>query len=89
VTCTGVNSFKDAEDLGFPAMQFVNQTLDVNNEGAFGEFGVPFWYSAGDFGGVDGEPIPTLGGAFSITCNLPPQVGIKIGFSNSIEDVGA
>jgi hypothetical protein len=89
VTCTGVNSFTNAEDLGLPAMQFVAQTLDVNNEGPFGEFGVPFWYSAEDFGGVAGDPIPTVGGAFSITCNLPPQVGIKIGFSNSIEDVGA
>lgn len=89
VTCTGVNSFTEGDAVGVPPAQFVAKTQDVNDDGGFGQFGVPFWFDATDFGGMAGEGIPTFGGAISITCNLPPQVGIRVGFSNSEEDVGA
>ena len=86
VSCTGVNSLTDGAGFGIPAPQFVVKSHDVNNVGGFGAFGVAYWFNASDFG--DGTTIPTYGGSFSITCILPPQVGIKVGFSNSNEDVG-
>ncbi len=87
VTCTGVNSLSDGVPFGVPAPQFVPKTQDVNNTGGLGAFGVPFVWQPSDFGA--GSTIPSYGGQFSVTCVLPPQVGIKVGFSNTDEDVGA
>lgn len=88
VSCTGVNSLTDGVPFGVPAPQFVVKTQDVNNASGFGAFGIPFWWDASDFGGTAGDPVASYGGAFSVTCVLPPQVGVKVGFSNSNEDVG-
>ena len=88
VSCTGVNSMSDGVGFGVPAPQFVVKTLDVNNGSGFGAFGVAYWWDASDFGGAAGDPVASYGGAFSVTCILPPQVGIKVGFSNSVEDIG-
>jgi hypothetical protein len=86
VTCTGVNSLADGASAGLPSQQFVPVTQDVNNSGGFGAFGVAFIWHGSDFGGT--TTIPSYAGQFSVTCVLPPQVGIKVGFSNSDEDVG-
>ncbi len=86
VTCTGVNSLADGTGVGIPAPQFIPVTHDVNNTGTFGAFGVQFIWNASDFG--PDPTIPGYQGEFSVTCVLPPQVGIKLGFANSVEDVG-
>lgn len=86
VDCTGVNSLKDGEAYGVPTPKFVTKTTVVNDSGSFGTFGVPVTFLPADFGGT--TTIPSYGGVFSITCILPPQVSIKVGFSNSAEDVG-
>ncbi len=82
VTCTGVNSLPDIT----PAQQFVPKTNDVNTTGPFGAFGTQYVWVPADFGAAG--TIPSFTGQFSVTCILPPQVGIKVGFSNSDEDVG-
>ena len=87
VDCTGVNSLKDGVGLGIPAPTFVTKTTLVNDSGSLGIFGVPVNFLPADFGGT--ATIPSYGGAFSITCILPPQVSVKVGFSNSEEDVGS
>jgi hypothetical protein len=87
VSCTGVNSLSGGAMSGIPAPQFVVKTNDINTTGGFGAFGVPYWWHPEDFGATG--TIPSFGGAFSVTCILPPQVGIKVGFANSNEDVGS
>jgi hypothetical protein len=86
VSCTGVNSLADGVPAGAVAPQFVVKTYDVNNDGTYGAFGVPYWYYPEDFGASG--TIPAFASTFSITCNLPPQVGIRVGFSNAAEDIG-
>lgn len=86
MTCTGVNSLKDAETLGAPTPQFVSKTVEVNDTGVFGPMGTQLLFLPVDFGGT--TTIPSYGGAFSITCILPPQVSIKFGVTQSKEDIG-
>lgn len=61
---------------------YVSKTLQVADTGTY------TWYTwePGDFGGTG--TIPYSGGAFSLTCILPPQVSIVAGRADSLEDVG-
>lgn len=78
VTCTGVNSLPTS---GL-APQYVSKTHSVSATPAETSFA---WLPA-DFGGTD--TIPYSGGAFSVTCNLPPQTAVEFGGAYSYEDIG-
>ena len=88
VTCTAVNSLpnSDAPGVGGAPQQFVSKTLTVNDTGPLTVFGTQFSWTPADFGGT--TDLPFTGGAFSVTCNLPPQVAVITGIASSNEDVG-
>lgn len=88
VTCTAVNSLpnSDAPGVGGAPQQFVAKTLTVNDSGPLTVFGTQFSWVPADFGGT--TDLPFTGGAFSVTCNLPPQVAVITGIASSNEDIG-
>ncbi|GAA4998258.1 hypothetical protein FNZ56_12540 [Pseudoluteimonas lycopersici] len=79
VTCTGVNSIKTSGLVP----QFVPKTLSVSSTTTETAFA---WLPA-DFDGT--STIPYSGGAFSVTCILPPQTSIEFGGAHSDEYVGS
>jgi hypothetical protein len=83
VTCTGVASTQGGDAWGEP-IQYVAHTWTVGHS----DYGDVSWWTAADFGGTAGDPMPSYDW-FSITCNLPPNVAINMGFANMEEDVGA
>ena len=94
VTCTGVNSVMDGENLdpnmppfGYATPQYISKTVAVNDTGELGAFGVYMSWSGEDYGLPEGWAIPNSSGMFSITCSLPPQVSIKFFSASSLEDV--
>ena len=86
VTCTGVNSIANLVDLGGTPQQFISKTVTVNDTGPYGTLGTNILWEPADFGAVDS--IPSSGGAFSVTCILPPQVSVSFMSAPSEEDVG-
>ena len=89
VTCTAVNSAADGATVGLPAPQYVSKTTSVNNSGPAGAYGTFVEWTPQDFGAAAGTTIPWSAGFFSMTCILPPQVAIKIGYAQTKEDVGS
>ena len=83
VTCTGVASTQGG-DVGWgQPIQYASHTWTVSST----DYGNVSWWTAADFGGTAGDPMPSYDW-FSITCNLPPNVGVNMGFANLQEDVG-
>lgn len=87
VTCTGVNSIANATAAGADPQQFISKTVTVNDTGPNGPLGTVITWTPADFGAVD--EIPSSGGAFSVTCILPPQVAVSFMSAPSEEDVGS
>jgi len=77
VTCTGVNALPANGN-----QQFVPKTHSVSATDTETQFA---WVPA-DFAGT--STIPYSGGAFSVTCILPPQTSIEFGGADSDENVG-
>ena len=76
VQCTGVNS------LPTSGQQFVTKTVSVASSSVNAEVSfTPVDFNAASY-------IPWSGGAFSITCLLPPNISISFGNAYSQEDVG-
>jgi hypothetical protein len=67
VSCTAVSGW-DKTDLHYSTKTFSVSSADPS-------YGYTAQWTATDFGGTDGDPIPGSIG-FSVTCNLPPQVAI-------------
>jgi len=88
VTCTGVNSVADGIVVEAPPQQYITKTVTVNDTGPAGVYGVIVTWLPEDFGAAADTAIPYSSGLFTITCNLPPQVSIKLGGGQSNEDVG-
>jgi len=89
VTCTAVNSAADGGTVGLPAPQYVSKTIAVNDSGPVGAYGTFAEWSPQDFGAAAGTTIPWSAGFLSVTCILPPQVAIKLGYAGTKEDVGS
>lgn len=84
VTCTGVNSVLNGDAGGAAAQTYVAKTVTVSETN--GPLGTNVLFVPADFGGV--STIPSSGGAFSVTCNLPPQVAVSFMSALSSEDIG-
>ena len=71
LSCTAVPGVLDSPD---DPIRYSTKTGNAFDTNAFHEY---FMWSAADFGGTYGDPIP---GGFnnSVTCNLPPQTAINI-----------
>ncbi len=80
LTCTGVTSVQGGSDAG--PSQYVAKTVTIPASGVSG-----FSWVADDFTGI-GSTIPG-GGYFSVSCNLPPGVGINDSYVRFREEVGA
>ena len=76
VQCTGVNSLPNS------GQQFVTKTVSV----ASSSVNAAVSFMPADFNAA--SYIPWSGGAFSITCILPPNISISFGNAYSQEDVG-
>lgn len=87
-TCTGVNSVADGSLVGAIDQQYVSKTVNVNDAGPLGAYGMQIVWGPEDFGAASGTVIPWSGGVFTVTCLLPGQVSIKVGGGQSVEDVG-
>jgi hypothetical protein len=86
VTCTGVTSLQGFASIGANPQQYVTKTLTVNNTtDPYKAAGVAFKWLPADFGGTDSIPDDA---AFSVTCQLPPQVAINVGIMQGQEEIG-
>jgi hypothetical protein len=79
LTCTGVTSVQGGSDGG--PSEYVSKTVTIAASGVAGLIWLP-----DDFG--MGSTIPG-GGYFSVSCNLPPGVGINDSYVQFQEEVGA
>ena len=77
VTCTGVNALPATGNQQFVPKTHVVSATDAETQ---------FAWSPADFAGT--STIPYSGGAFSVTCILPPQTSVEFGGADSNEDVG-
>jgi hypothetical protein len=68
VTCTAVTG-RNGDDIVYSGKTF---TVTSDDEGQ----GAVIAWSAADFGGTEGDPIPGSR-AFSVTCLLPPQTAVN------------
>ena len=86
VTCTAVSGVQGFSSIGANPQQYVTKTLTVNNTTApYQAAGVVFKWLPADFGGTD-QILDDA--AFSVTCQLPPNVAINIGIMQGQEEIG-
>jgi len=86
VTCTAVSGVQGFSSIGANPQQYVTKTLIVNNTTApYQAAGVVFKWVPADFGGTD-QILDDA--AFSVTCQLPPNVAINIGIMQGQEEIG-